>query len=164
MKTKHFYPILFALLFLSFASQAQSYYLYYPGITVGKGVKGHSDEVYIIALSNGFSKPSPSGPPVFQDYTLSKNNDVTSIDILKYATQGTVTDGVEIRAYATGSTSPVLTIQLKGASITSYAVGGASQDGGCTNCSGLTENITIAYGAIKIGTFVWRLSDNTANF
>ncbi|WP_159467042.1 type VI secretion system tube protein Hcp [Dyadobacter sp. 3J3] len=164
MKTKHFYSFLFALIFLSFASQAQNYYLYYPGITVGKGVKGHQDEVYLYALSNGFTKPNPTSAPSFADYSVIKNNDVTSIDMQKLAVLGTSTDGVEIRVYATASPSAVLTIQLKGVTISSYSISGSSQDGGCATCSGFTESISLNYTAVKIGTFMWNLTTNTPTY
>lgn len=164
MKTKHFYSILFALLFLSFASQAQNYYLYFPGITIKKGVKGHSDEVFISSLSSGLSKSSLSSNPDFTDYSISKSNDVTSADILKYITAGTVTDGVEIRIYPAGATTPTLTIQLKGVAIGSLSLGGASTDDTCTTCTGITEILTLSYTAIKIGTFMWDRNSNTPTF
>lgn len=163
MKTKHFYQILFALLLLSFASQAQSYYLYFPGITVGKGIKGHADEVFLYSISTGLAK-SPSSTPDFSDYSMIKANDVTSVDFYKYLTLGTVTDGVEIRVYPSGATSSTLTIQLKGAVINSLSTAGASGDATCTTCSGLTESLSLTYTAVKIGTFMWNRSTNTPTF
>lgn len=164
MKTRHFYPILFALLFLSLASQAQSYYLYFPGITIKKGIKGHSDEVFISSLSSGLSKSSLSPNPDFADYSISKSNDVTSADIFKYITAGTVTDGVEIRVYPSGATAPTLTIQLKGVVIRSLSLGGASSDDTCTTCTAITESLALSYTAIKIGTFMWDRTSNTPTF
>lgn len=165
MKTKHFYPILFALLFLSFASQAQNYYLYFPGITIKKGVKGHDDEVYLSSMQSGIGKQSSADNPNFSDYNITKSNDVTSTDILKYVTAGTVTDGVEIRVYPAGATSATFAIQLKGVVISSQSMSGASGEGSsCTTCTGITETLSLSFTAIKIGTFMWNRTTNTPTF
>lgn len=164
MKTKHFYSILFALLLLSFVSQAQSYYLYFPGITIKKGIKGHDDEVFLTSITNGIFKLPASGNPDFSNYSFTKSYDVTSVDILKYLTSATVTDGVEIRVYSTASAPATLIIQLKGVAITNVSMAGASQEPACTTCTGISESIELSFTAIKIGTFMWNRSGNTPTF
>ena len=157
MKTKHFYPILFALLFLPLVSMAQSsgIYLYYPGLTVGAGTEGHADEVLILAFSYGFSS-NGTAKATFQNYSITKYNDLSTSGFQMDLVSQKATKEVQLRIYKDNQTTPIQVHQLYDARIVSFASGGSSEEvtnGSCPSCTGLTENITISFGHLKIGEF-----------
>lgn len=158
MKTKYFYPILFALLFSSFVSKAQDtgMYLYYPGVTTGAGTGAHVNESVVLAFSYGFSNSGTGSTPGtnnFQDYSLTKYNDLATGLIQTALVSGSNTDGVELRIYKLGVL--IQTHKLRGARVTSFSAGGSGGElgSGCPTCTGLTENVTINFSGIQIGTF-----------
>ena len=157
MKTKHFYPILFALLLPSFVSKAQDgMYLYYPGVTIGAGTGAHVNESAVLAFSYGFSNSGNGtlpGVTNFQDFSLTKYNDLATGLLQTALVAETNTDGVEIRIYKLGTL--IQTYQLRGARVSSFSSGGSGGEltNGCSTCTGLTENVTINFSGIQIGTF-----------
>jgi type VI protein secretion system component Hcp len=163
MKTKHFYYVLFALLLSSFVSKAQEgIYLSYPGVTDDLGTGPHVGEVPVLAFSYGFSSnatPSTPGTTTFQDISFTKYNDASSSDFMTALVAGGATDNVEIRIYrnVSGVLTRVQTQQFKGVKISSYAAGGSAGElgggGGCSTCTGLTENISFLFSGIQVGTF-----------
>ncbi len=162
MRLKFLLLISCALLLVSIDSVAQSIYLYYPGVTTGAGPTNHTDEVALLAISGGVSKPSGGGSSSFQDYSLTKNYDGSSAKIMTQLTAGNVALDAEIRFYSDngGKETLVLTIQLKGTTFTSYSSAGSP----CSGCAVLNENVSIAFQKVKIGTFEWNIVTNTPSF
>lgn len=133
----------------------------------GTGFTATEQELF--SFQNGSSR-SVSGTPGsggtvgqinFTDLALTKVMDSNSVQILEAQMKGTLFSDVEIKFYATGSSSPYVSYKLKDAIISSYSVSGAAGGGP------LVESITIAYGKFVFKDWVlnkvtgWNLATNT---
>lgn len=168
MKNLRSFFIVFAVLIFAGQLSAQNIYLYYPGITGGKGPIGiHNDEVLLSSIAGGLRQEGSifsAVVPLFSPYALTKNFDGSSMLIMKDLARGNQTNEVEIRFYGQGKGGAgeiiTLKIELKGASIKSYEAAGASCDG----CPTMSESISIDFDAVRIGTFSWNKLENNENF
>ncbi len=152
---KRLRPFFIVFTFLTFAGNlvAQDIYLYYPGITDGKGtLEIHRDEVRLTSVAGGMHRESNT--TMFLPYSMTKSYDGSSPLLMSNLTKGTRGDDVEIRFYSQGKSGEeelALKIELKGTMIVSYQSAGTP----CESCPTLSETFSIDFERIKIGTFIW---------
>ncbi len=159
MKRIQSFLVVFAVLISVANLSAQNIYLYYPGITNGKGIEPHRDEVRLTSVAGGMHRESTYSTtmPIFSPYTLTKSYDGSSPLIMSDLAEGAGGDEAEIRFYTAGKGGKdelVLTIALKGTTIMSYEAAGVAEST-CNNCPVLSETFSIDFERIKIGTFEW---------
>jgi type VI protein secretion system component Hcp len=158
MKTNYFFSLLLVLVLASVTSQAQEIYLYYPGITTGKGPTGHVDEVKITSESGGMTVHSPEKNS-FLPFTVTKNYDASSAGIQNATITGKYAGEAAIRFY-NGSTL-VLAIELKGVRVISYHQASTNE---CANCSTIAETMEIEFDKIRMGAFMFDRTTGTTKF
>ena len=132
---------------------AVSIYAKFPnGITGEAKQAGHEDEVVILSLSWGVSRPATltgnsrqTGVPSFSDVSLAKETDSASHDLFMACAKATALDEIVITFVKDAGDQHMDYLQytLKNCLISSYQVSGSS--GGTT----ASESISISYTDIK---------------
>lgn len=150
-----------------------------PGESI---VKGHANEIDVLAFSWGVSNPATissaggglsSGKPSFQELSLTKYVDLASPQLMTAAATGkhiaSATFTV-MKNTSTGGLGNYYTVTLTEVLVTSLSTGGSGGE------DRMTENITLNYAKIKIdyyqqkpdgsitlaGTFTYDVAANTA--
>ncbi|MCE7067077.1 type VI secretion system tube protein Hcp [Dyadobacter sp. CY326] len=156
MKTNHVYLLLFFLSLISVTSQAQEIYFYSSSITQGKGTGAHVDEVKLTSEAGGMYNDA-GGKTHFLPFTITKNFDASSTEIMQFVASGKVVMEAEIRFY--NGSSLVLSYLLRAVKINSYEQASAE---GCPSCPTVVETIQINYQGLKVGSFSWNAATNSS--
>lgn len=112
--------------------------------------------INVLAWAHGASDVEGKGTPVFQDLSLTKFQDVATVDIARLLYAGTRVDRARLSVRPAGDTRIVtFELELAGVRVTSLSQGGSGGE------DRLTENMTLSYESIKM-THVDQADDGTA--
>jgi len=145
--------LLLTVFLLSFTYlRAQRITLFYPGATTGINMPPiPKDEVPILSVQfeaeiTGLSpQPNTPNPPIFSRVTLTKDFDLSSIQLLKYFIENTDRN-VAVISYYDAEYTLLKRVTLENPMITKY-VSAAAQ---CEECPTVVESFTLNYSGITI--------------
>lgn len=135
------------------AQPADPIYIKFDGIDGESQDRDHKDWIDGLSFSQGqYLPPSPwtgggARTVVFEEFTLTKTVDKSSPKLAEALCKGTVFSKVDVHVARTSSgpnRAPYYTYELKNVLVTSYHIGGSTQD------EVPTESVSLNFGQIKV--------------
>lgn len=173
---KILYFLCFSFLLVSFVTEAQNIYLFYPPASNDVGTGIHEDEILLSSLQGGIGRgvsggnPRTASAPNISEYVLTKQFDKSSVKLMKLATDGDGDTDCEIRFYV--DEVLVYKIELADVLISGFSASSAGGSGSCTNCPDISESLGLNFTKVRVTdmtqipnvVFQWNLAEGTPTY
>jgi type VI secretion system secreted protein Hcp len=143
----------FSFLLVSFATEAQNIYLFYPPASNDVGTGIHQDEIILSSLQGGIGRgvssgnPREASAPSISEYVCTKQFDKSSVRLMQLATNGNGDSDCEIRFYV--DEVLVYKIELADVLISGFSASSAGGSGTCTNCPDISESLSLNFTKVR---------------